>query len=780
MADSFSTDVLSTVLSRKIVSDGQGSYTVKVDLRNIDTIQVNNNFLRSGVVAVGDDPLATKTILYSYDGQLWSPIKFGGFTSGGGNGVAFSGDKWVAVGPDTLITKTIQWSDDGKNWYPINIGGFSSYGNNVTYSLTTWIAVGKDAAKLNTIQLSNDGKIWNPITLGGFSTEGRGIAYNGTLNRWVAVGQDATNHIQWSDDGKRWNAITSGGFPTAGNGGYAVAFNGSIWVAVGNGNGTALNTIQWSDDGKIWNSVTSGGFPTSSGSGFAIAWNGSLWLAGGFLSGSSRLISTQWSKDGKSWNYISAGGFSGGVNGFTWTGSQWLAVGNTLGLGNQTSIQTSSDGKNWFNVASDTFTSIGRGISAGFISSGEGPDGATGSIGATGGASTVTGPTGPESTVTGPTGPAGSPVLFSTTNIIGVGTKMFMSKDDGPWIIPPINSSFFNNTYSIAYNGSLWVAVGDGIATSGEFDIQCSRDGVTWNRLPPGFGFPDNGFGVATDGQLWVAVGGYQRGDYASTTTRPVTIQNSINPEVSWANASDGGFTTVGRSVAYTSRNGGLWVAVGDDITPSRTIQWSRDGKSWSAITSGAGFARTVGRITEGWSVATNGSRWVAVGSSMSKETSIQWSDNGKDWNNCLSGGWYESAATDHGGRAVATNGSRWVALGLVNVSSGSDVLSTIQWSDDGKSWNNCTSGSFGFGTNGDSVTWDGTKWLAVSHYYPTAKYSLDGKTWDVLTIPGIPPSQGITCVATSNKWANFPGTNTALGLEKMLNKLYFLNGAYI
>jgi hypothetical protein len=235
-----------------------------------------------------------------------------------------------------------------------------------------------------------------------------------------------------------------------------VAFNGSIWVAVGNGNGTALNTIQWSDDGKIWNPITSGGFPTSSGSGFAIAWNGSLWLAGGFLSGSSRLISTQWSKDGKSWNYISAGGFSGGVNGFTWTGTQWLAVGNTLGLGNQTSIQTSPDGKNWFNAASDTFTSIGRGISAGFISSGEGPEGPTGP---TGPASTVTGPTGPTgpaSTVTGPTGPASIiPTIWSFPSIVFniVQGTVSSLQSYGPFDFPTSSTTNYTS-FSIPVSGT--------------------------------------------------------------------------------------------------------------------------------------------------------------------------------------------------------------------------------------------------------------------------------------------------------------------------------------
>jgi hypothetical protein len=420
MADSFSTDILSTVLSRKIVSDGQGSYAVKVDIKNIDTLQVNKGFLSSGVVAVGSNvtPTALTSILYSYDGRTWSQIKSGGFTSAG-YGVAFSGDRWVAVGSDSNILARIQWSDDGKYWYPINSGGFSTSGNGIAYSLNIWVAVGTDTVPTKTIQTSLDGKIWTSITSGGFSIGGRGIAYNQNLNRWVAVGQDAATlkTIQWSDDGKTWNAITSGGFYT-GNGGYAVAFNGSRWVAVGNANGTALNTIQWSDDGKTWNPVTSGGFPTSSGSGFAVAWNGSLWLAGGYYSGMPTTKSIQWSKDGKSWNDILVGGFSGSVHGITWTGGEWIAVGNTNLVSGQTSIQTSSDGKNWYSLSTNSglFTALGRGVSAGFISLNEGPVGPSGSVGPTGptgpaGVGSVTGATGPrgnDAALTGPTGPTGA------------------------------------------------------------------------------------------------------------------------------------------------------------------------------------------------------------------------------------------------------------------------------------------------------------------------------------------------------------------------------------
>ena len=75
-----------------------------------------------------------------------------------------------------------------------------------------------------------------------FSTRGRGIAWNGSM--WVAVGE-GTNSIAYSYDGVAWNGLGTSIFST---GGYGVAWNGSMWVVVGQGG----NSYATSPDGINW------------------------------------------------------------------------------------------------------------------------------------------------------------------------------------------------------------------------------------------------------------------------------------------------------------------------------------------------------------------------------------------------------------------------------------------------------------------------------------------------------------------------------------------------
>ena len=104
-----------------------------------------------------------------------------------------------------------------------------------------WVAVG---AGTNTIAYSSDGISWAGLGTNIFDGSGRGIAFNGTL--WVAVGGGTDNSIAYSRDGITWvGATDSSGaagsskniFPTA----AGVAWNGSIWVAVGYGDNNSMS-----------------------------------------------------------------------------------------------------------------------------------------------------------------------------------------------------------------------------------------------------------------------------------------------------------------------------------------------------------------------------------------------------------------------------------------------------------------------------------------------------------------------------------------------------------
>jgi len=255
-----------------------------------------------------------------------------------------------------------------------------------------WVAVGEISGG-STIRFSYDGITWNRATVGIFGGYGYGVAWNGRI--WVAVGDEGglTTTIKYSNDGIIWNDVSSAGFTVWGNG---IAWNGSMWVAVGQGG----STIRYSYDGLTWNNASSGEF---SSLGAGIAWNGALWVAVGAGGGST----IKYSYDGINWNSSSSSGdgvFSSSGLGVAWNGSIWVAVGNGG------SIKYSRDGIIWYNSSS----------------SGDG--------------------------------------LFS-----GYGS-------------------------GISWNGSLWVAVGFG----GGATIKYSKDGIVWSNAA-GSIFINEGFGVANN-----------------------------------------------------------------------------------------------------------------------------------------------------------------------------------------------------------------------------------------------------------------------------------------
>ena len=124
------------------------------------------------------------------------------------------------------------------NWFPSTNGStMFNIGAGVAWNGTDrWVAVG--GPLINSITTSTDGIYWSSSGIGGLFTGGQGVAYNGSL--WVAVGS-ATNTIATSTDGINWIGRGNSIFDDSGSG---VAWNGSIWVAVGVGK----NTIATSTD----------------------------------------------------------------------------------------------------------------------------------------------------------------------------------------------------------------------------------------------------------------------------------------------------------------------------------------------------------------------------------------------------------------------------------------------------------------------------------------------------------------------------------------------------
>ena len=184
--------------------------------------------------------------------------------------------------------------------------------------------------------------------------QGSAVAWNGSM--WVAVGSGNGNTIAYSYDGIVWTAANTNFF--SGGIGYGVAWNGSMWVAVGSG---IISSIAYSYNGINWTAATD--FFDSLG--YGVAWNGSMWVAVGYgTSSTSNTIA--YSYNGIDWsaaaNFFS-GQYARGLaynsarpNTFTFTPSGGITPGVTGGI--VTTPITLSAG-NVLDVVSDTYYNQG-------------------------------------------------------------------------------------------------------------------------------------------------------------------------------------------------------------------------------------------------------------------------------------------------------------------------------------------------------------------------------------------------------------------------------------
>ena len=143
---------------------------------------------------------------------------------------------------------------------------------------------------------------------------GYGVAWNGTL--WVAVGS-GTFSIAYSSDGINWTGVT--GSTSIFSYGYGVAWNGLRFVAVGSG----TFSIAYSSDGINWTGVTDSNtiFLDSYGNAnsYGVAWNGTRFVA----VGSGITYKIAYSSDGMNWT-----GVTGSMSIFSEYSSVYGVAGN--------------------------------------------------------------------------------------------------------------------------------------------------------------------------------------------------------------------------------------------------------------------------------------------------------------------------------------------------------------------------------------------------------------------------------------------------------------------
>lgn len=281
------------------------------------------------------------TLAYSVNGITWEPSLNGTSIINNTYAVAWNGTLWVAGGSGT---NTLAYSYDGITWEPSSNGGtiFNEV-RALAWNGTMWVAGGGSYEGITSAKLaySYDGTTWYSSSNGNtlFDQMVQGIGSSSTL--WVAVGYSTANRITYSYDGITWIGSPSGN--ALFNGTRIARWNGTIWVAGGNG----ANKIAYSYDGINWTASPSGNSLFQGGEEvWALAWNGTLWVAGGggYDPGKQRLI---YSYDGINWEPSDNGDsslFLIFVLSVAWdaTMSRWVAGGqgtNTLAF--------SSDGITW-------------------------------------------------------------------------------------------------------------------------------------------------------------------------------------------------------------------------------------------------------------------------------------------------------------------------------------------------------------------------------------------------------------------------------------------------
>jgi len=729
-------------------------------------------------VAVGVNASSIGVIAYSTTGTTWTSSSHPFL----GNlfDVAYNGNIWVAIGRITSGTgpqPTLGYSNNGINWSSANDKVRMTNGYSVGWNGSIWVAGGifSYVGTGNTIAYSYDGIIWTGINTYGATTsgfQGRTVAWNGLI--WVISCYGAPFGV-WSTNGINWNTISapsgSGGsigyiaFGTTNTsnrsllrGNIFTSANAITWKAatstilniksiVQGGNTTLacggplntaftytypaiytpykFNNMSYSTNGgTTWIDFTNPAFDYVN----SVAWNGLLWVAVGGGIGNS-IATTTIGNGVTGWTRVlgSTGIFSVG-NSVSWNGNVWIATGE----GGNT-IATSTNGTTWIGLGSGTFNVSGNTIGIGSIF----PTSVlynknildwkktnttyilnTSSISNNG---TFTLAAGAPNVITNPTTLVWSIPPYYTTN-----NNMSYNAGGGPNWNDFNNPAFTQTVQSLAWNGSVWMATGQGGNT-----LAYSYNGTTWIGLGNSV-FSVSGNAVAWSGpqnnQLYLpgartlALGTGNAGTIAYAYAGTNNVLYDLSNNWTWGITNTGGSTTTLFAQANAAAwNGTTWIAVGTPVAGSvvgNTLAYSSIYNITQATINTLGNAGNVWTgignytfSTAGNAVGWNGNVWVAAGQG---GNSLAYSPNGFSWFG-LGTNVFTTSAT-----SVTWNGSYWLATGAGG--------NTLAYSPDGIIWQGLGNGMFTTQANG--AAWNGTYWVAAGQGGNTLAVSWDTFTW--------------------------------------------------
>ena len=219
---------------------------------------------------------------------------------------------------------------------------------------------------------------------------------------------------------------------------------------------------------------------------------------------------------------------------------------------------------------------------------------------------------------------------------------------------------------------------------------------------------------------------------YVSFPGRTVVNESAITVSME-----DNGTITGNQTYTFGPQRRGMWVAVGQGLSAIPEIAYSYDGINWIST-------RSDGSLADGYTVAWNGTMWVAGGITTTASVvsgQIVYSYDGFSWHNAHSNGGLTQSCL-----VVAWNGTMWVA--------GGTGTNTIATSLDGINWISVASESRG-GLNSDcrSINWNGTMWVAGGQTSAPAgaiAYSYDGINWTAASSNG-GISYAVRCISNWN-----------------------------
>lgn len=580
-------------------------------------------------VTVGADTQAGRTILYTDPNSI---VNWNGQTAPGfditGRGIAYfdapseSIDgvqvRFLAVGASSNPVNGY-YSDDGIRWLPHPQLYFETSANCIataSYFSPSFCVVGGEASGSRNLRFGGGGDTFVGVTgdIPDVRVNGVAVGYNGGLGSfvWVAVGEGnvtlgpgdipvytrsvvRTIGVGSSD----WTFATSGGFAEAF--GVATDPTANTFVAVGSNPG-AVSNIQYStDQGYTW---TAGNL-TFDVAGYGVAYGsfGGVWVAVGDH-GANPTGHIKTSTDGGVTWTDQATPFPGPFYAvtFDYVNLQFIVAGSNAAAALTILRSTDNTGTAWVPAIvspSGGFHTTGRGLTfvqyAGsnlLFAVGQGNPTPTNSIQRFsvngGGGLTSLGIQQPGFDLDVAGTYTGNGICVGPDKVVAVGrgsrdrlSIQSASFDQLSNFAPVVNGGG-SNMLTVIYSSNFfcYFAGGD---TGSESNVQYSVNGLDFfgTGSPGNFPFfPGYCRGLAsgtTSGGANLLIGVGLR-----TAGGPLgTIQYTEGPFSPWFSIQSGGFSGEGRGIAY---NGTYWVAVGYDINPLNTIQYSFDGSNWSGL----------------------------------------------------------------------------------------------------------------------------------------------------------------------------------------------------